>query len=105
MIKKYILFLAAAICSLVSNAQESTFPVNGAANKIHNYYAFINAKIFVNADETIDNGTLLIKEGKIESVGKTVTIPKDAVVYDLKGKTIYPSFIDAFKILSNKLLL
>jgi imidazolonepropionase-like amidohydrolase len=93
--KKLLLSLYILVSAMVSHGQE-TFPVNGTTNKNHNYYAFINAKIIVNADETIDNGTLLIKEGKIEGVGKTVSIPKGAVVYDLKGKSIYPSLIDAY---------
>ncbi|MEX2600117.1 MAG: amidohydrolase family protein, partial [Balneolaceae bacterium] len=39
---------------------------------------------------------LVIRNGIIEAVGNNVTIPADARVWDLAGKTIYPGFINAF---------
>ena len=62
--KKIILLLFAVSISTITNAQE-TFPVNGTSNKNHTIYAFINAKIIVDADETIENGTLVIKNQSI----------------------------------------
>ena len=38
----------------------------------------------------------LFKDGKVLSSGKSVAIPKGAQVINLKGKTIYPSFIDVY---------
>jgi imidazolonepropionase-like amidohydrolase len=81
--------------SLVSMAQE-TFPVNGTSNKNHTVYVFANAKIIVDADETIDNGTMIIQDGMIKTIGTKIAIPAGAVVYDLKGKYIYPGLIDAY---------
>lgn len=75
---------------------QTTFPTNGAPNPIHTTYAFINAIIHVNEETTINNGTLLIKDGKIMDVLANGVAPKNAVVYDLKGKHIYPSFIDLY---------
>ena len=73
------------------------FPVNdGVKSKNNNYYAFTNAKIHVTPTQVITNGTLLIQDGKVVQVGKSVSIPKNAVVENLEGKSIYPSFIDAF---------
>ena len=73
-----------------------TFPVNGTTNPKHLTYAFRNAKIFVDYKTSIDSATLLIRDGFIIDAGKNITIPSDAVVYDLKGKYIYPSLIDIF---------
>ncbi len=42
----------------------------------------------------IDKGTVLIKNGKIDKVGKKVSIPKNAVVVDATGKHITPGLID-----------
>jgi imidazolonepropionase-like amidohydrolase len=93
--KKHLLsFLAISFC-LSLYAQE-TFPVNGTSDKNHTIYAFINAKIIVDADETIDNGTLVVKDGLIYSVGTKIPVPQGAVIYDLKGKSIYPGLIDAY---------
>ncbi|MFI5217849.1 MAG: amidohydrolase family protein [Bacteroidia bacterium] len=73
---------------------QKTFPVNGVQDERHLIYAFRNAKIFIDYKTSIDSATLLIRDGKILDVGKNVKIPGGAVVYDLKGKNIYPSFID-----------
>jgi imidazolonepropionase-like amidohydrolase len=73
-----------------------TFPVNGTTNPKHLTYAFKNAKIFTDYKTTIDSATLVIRDGYIVDAGKNISIPPDAVVYDLKGKFIYPSLIDIF---------
>lgn len=75
---------------------QTTFPVNGVADPKNGYYAFTNATIVKDAQTTITNATLVIKDGKIVSVGANLAVPKDAVVVDCNGKYIYPSFIDAY---------
>lgn len=76
-------------------AQE-TFPVNGVADQRSDYFAFTNATIVKDPQTTLQNATLIIKQGKIIGVGANIAVPKDAVVVDCKGKYIYPSFIDLF---------
>jgi Tol biopolymer transport system component len=46
--------------------------------------------------EVIENGIIIIKNGRILNVGKTgqVIIPEGATIHDAKGKTIIPGFID-----------
>ncbi|WP_276481870.1 amidohydrolase family protein [Paraflavitalea pollutisoli] len=80
----------------VSTLAQSTFPVNGVADPKNGYYAFTNATIVKDAQTTLSNATLVIRDGKIVSVGANIAAPKDAVVVDCKGKFIYPSFIDAY---------
>jgi hypothetical protein len=75
---------------------QSTFPTNGAPFNTHSIYAFTNANIYVDFETIIKNGTLLIQDGMILNVGEKIEVPKNAVVYDLKGKFIYPSFIDLY---------
>jgi len=69
-------------------------PVNGPRVNGGNYYSLINATIHVDADRVVENGTLIVRNGKIEDVGAALKTPKGAVEIDLKGKHIYPSFID-----------
>ncbi len=84
------------MCLSTVYAQEY-FPNNkGVKTSKNNVFAFTNAKIYVNPNTIIKKGTLLIKDGKVISSGKSVSIPKNAQVIDLKGKTIYPSFIDVY---------
>ena len=93
--KKLLLFGCAMFFALLCRAQE-TFPVNGAWDIRPGQYAFTNANIVVNADQTIPNGILLVKDRQIEAVGADVKIPKGYVIVDLKGKYIYPGLIDAY---------
>lgn len=73
------------------------FPNNeGVKSKNNNYTALINAKIHLSPTQTIEKGSLLIQDGKVVQVGRSVNIPKNAVVTDLEGKSIYPSFVDVF---------
>jgi imidazolonepropionase-like amidohydrolase len=93
--RKVQLLLLGLIIGLLVQAQE-TFPVNGVADPRTRFYAFVHATIVKDAQTTLPNATLLIKEGKIVAVGNAVTIPADAVVIDCKNKYLYPSFIDAY---------
>ncbi|MCB0714798.1 MAG: amidohydrolase family protein [Chitinophagaceae bacterium] len=87
-----------AVCVLLvlPMAAQPTFPVNGVANPNHGYFAFTNATIVQDALQTITNGTMIIKDGKILSIGKNVQTPAGAVEVDCSGKYIYPSFIDIY---------
>lgn len=90
-----ILILVLNFICLKYNSQ-STFPSNGAPFNTHSIYAFVNANIYVDFETVIKQGTLLIQDGKILNVGEKLEVPKNAVVYDLKGKFIYPAFIDLY---------
>ena len=58
--------------------------------------AFTNVRIItMEGDEVIENGTIIINNNKIEALGENVSIPTDAKVYDLSGKTIMPGMVDA----------
>ncbi len=53
-----------------------------------------NVTILTAAGPRITNGSILLKDGKIESVGASVTAPADAVVIDGAGKFVTPGIID-----------
>ncbi|WP_299252065.1 amidohydrolase family protein [uncultured Lacinutrix sp.] len=95
MIKKTLLFAFLA-CTINLFAQENVPKNDGVKTISSNYTAVTNAKIHVSPTQVIENGTLVIKDGKIVSVGANISIPKNAVVTDLSGKSIYPSFIDIY---------
>ncbi len=59
--------------------------------------AFKNARLItMDGDKVIENGTIIVNANKIEKIGTSgsVTIPEDAKVYDMKGKTIMPGIVD-----------
>jgi len=82
-------------CAMLAKAQE-TFPENGVADPRHGHYAFINATIVKDAATTLNNATLIVKDGKIIAIGPNLKTPAGAVEVDCKGKYIYPSFIDIY---------
>lgn len=57
-------------------------------------YAIKNATLMTITNGTMENGTILIDNGKITAIGHEVTIPEDAKVIDGTGKTVTPGFID-----------
>jgi len=93
---KLLFLLGLMFISHLTAMAQVTYPVNGVADPKVKCYAFTNATIVKDVQGTLTNATLVIREGKIVSVGNSVTIPKDAVVIDCSGKFIYPSFIDIY---------
>ena len=92
-----LIVLASALGLGLLQAQEpATFPRNGTYDEREGHYAFTNARILVAPGRVIEKGNLVIKQGKIVAVGPTVPLPKDAVVFDLQGKHIYPGLIDLY---------
>ncbi|RMB64018.1 amidohydrolase [Dokdonia sinensis] len=96
MLFKQLSFIGLLLCSLTFYAQDY-FPKNdGVQSKNNNYTVFKNATIHTSPTETIKKGTLVVRDGKVVSVGKNVNAPANAIVIDLDGKSIYPSFIDIY---------
>src|SRR5688500_18284272 len=81
--------------TLVAHSQV-TFPENGVADPRLGHYAFTNATIVKDASTTLTNATMVIRNGRIVSIGNNVKVPVGAVEVDCKGKYIYPSFIDIY---------
>lgn len=58
--------------------------------------ALTNARIItMEADEVIENGTIVIENNRIKTIGQKVSIPEGAKVYNMTGKTIMPGLVDA----------
>ena len=79
---KLVLFAWAAVCSLLGVS------AHGQS------YAITNARIVTVSGPTIEKGTVVVRNGLIDSVGSNVTAPPDARVFDGTGLTVYPGFFD-----------
>ncbi|GAB3940833.1 amidohydrolase family protein [Spirosoma harenae] len=77
-----------------SSLAQTTFPQNGVFDERPGLYAFTNATIIVDPQTTLQNATLLVRDGRIEAVGTNVSVPAGTVIADLKGKRIYPALIE-----------
>jgi len=57
--------------------------------------AIVGGRVLPVSGPAIDNGTVLIRDGKIAAVGANVAVPADAQRVDARGKTVTPGLIDA----------
>ena len=88
--------LALVICATsvfaqqIGNAttQEGVIPPRGT-------FAIRNARIITVSGPDIENGTIVIRDGKIEAVGANVSVPAGAQTIDGSGLSVYPGMIDA----------
>ena len=58
-------------------------------------FALTNAQIIVAPGDTIDRGTVVIRDDSIAAVGQDAAAPENAQVVDCAGMTVYPGFIDS----------
>lgn len=58
-------------------------------------FAIVGARIVTVSGATIENGTVIIKDGKITAVGAGIAIPSGAERIDGKGLSVFPGMIDA----------
>ncbi|PYU41863.1 MAG: hypothetical protein DMG54_18065, partial [Acidobacteria bacterium] len=79
--------MLAAVCALSGRACAQSQP---SAT-----YALTHAKIFTLAGSAIEDGTLLIRDGKIAAVGVGIEVPAEAQVIDAKGLQVYPGIFDS----------
>lgn len=80
---------------MCARAQE-TFPVNGTTDKRAEKFLFIHAKIIQDYKSEPLEGSMLIEKGKIVKIAKGDIKEMGAVVVDVKGSYIYPSFIELY---------
>lgn len=85
---KKIIYLILFVCAGVAAKAQSPKGKYGT-------FALTNATIETVTKGTINNGTVIISNGKITYVGAATTAPAGAEVIDCKGKWIYPGFIDS----------
>lgn len=69
-------------------AQQGVTPPRGV-------FAIRNARIVTVSGADIENGTVVIRDGKIEAVGTNVNVPSGAQSIDGRGLSVYPGMIDA----------
>ncbi len=77
--------IAALLCSCVLAAAGDAPP----------WRAVTDVTIVTGAGATIERGTVLFRQGKIEAVGEKVDLPEGTVVTSAKGKVLVPGLIAA----------
>ncbi|MXW18128.1 MAG: amidohydrolase family protein [Gemmatimonadetes bacterium] len=88
--------LALVLATGVEAQQASrTQPVEGMRDNGTGYHALVGARVVTGPGQVLDNATIVIRDGLIQSVGRGTDAPPGARVWDLDGLTVYPGFIDA----------
>ena len=70
-----------------------TSMINGVKDERHSVHAFTNIHLFIDEKTEFENGILLIQDNKVINVGENYSLPKAAIIHDMHGAYVYPSFI------------
>ena len=79
--------------TVVASLLAFAFPAT-AQTSASGVYVIKGAKIFTLAGAPIENGTVVIRDGKIAAVGADVAVPEGAQVIDGSGLQVYPGIFD-----------
>ena len=77
-----IVAAAALLCLATTSAEAQTVAITGG-------------KVYPVSGPPIENGTVLVRDGKIVAVGANVTVPNGATRIDATGKWVTPGLINA----------
>ena len=80
--------LALILSSLIVVGQTPATPPNDVA--------IVGARIVIGDGRVVEYGSIIIRDGKIASIGNGPAASANAKVIDGKGLTVYPGFIDAY---------
>ena len=94
---KSMLHFAATASLLVSLAATAQQKTSAPATDPNRPIAITGGKLLTITNGTIENGVVVMQNGKITAVGPagSVKVPADAQVIDAKGMTVYPGLIDS----------
>lgn len=90
----WILWLATTAAAF---AQEAP-PADSPGGQLHGVHALVDARVVTRPGVVLPRATVVIRDGVIEAVG-AVSVPEDARVWDLSGRTIYPGLIEPYRLL------
>ncbi|MCU1267478.1 MAG: Imidazolonepropionase-like amidohydrolase [Acidobacteria bacterium] len=85
-----LLFLVTSFAQQIGTltTQQGAMPARGT-------YAIRNARIVTLTGPDIENGTVVIRDGKIDAVGVSINVPAGAQTIEGRGLTVYPGMMDA----------
>ena len=91
------LAVALALLPVGTAAQQTTRtqPVEGIRENTTTHHALVGARVVTAPGQVLDGATVVIRDGIIQAVGRDLSPPPGARVWDLSGHTVYPGFIDA----------
>ena len=91
MIRKFLLFYFS-----VPFIFAQTEPVKDLHQNNPRVWALTNAMVHTEPGDSIKEAIIILRDGRIENVGRYIKIPLDAFEVDMKGAHVYAGFIDGW---------
>jgi imidazolonepropionase-like amidohydrolase len=90
-------FVAGLAATLLTQAAllAQPAPTNGPLALDTGWHALINATVVIEPGKTVENATVVLRDGVIDSVRAGGVVPAGARQWDCTGLTVYPGLIDA----------
>ncbi|HYG21214.1 MAG TPA: amidohydrolase family protein [Verrucomicrobiae bacterium] len=66
----------------------------------HGVHALVGATVVVRPGTVLESATIVIRDGRFDSVNTNLAVPADARVWPMQGTTIYAGFIEPYLILN-----
>ncbi len=94
--RQKVLVLTAFLFVCVSHVPAQIAPAVGIRKNTPDVQALKNLTIVVAPGKKVENGTIVVRNGVIESAGANVAIPADARIWDCAGLTACAGLIDLY---------
>ena len=90
-----VLVTALVLAAVFGCAPPEPTTTTGTAGDAESVLAVTHARIYPVSGPPIEDGTLLVRNGKIVEVGKGVAVPEGAGVLDAKGRSLIPGLVES----------
>lgn len=90
----FLFSVSLCLCGAISLIAQNDGTEQNATGRAGTF-AIVGARIVTVSGATIENGTVVIQNGKIAAVGANVSVPAGAERIDGKGLSVFPGMIDA----------
>lgn len=90
-----LVFASLLLTSTVA-ARAADLLLPGHRPKSPGVHALVGGRVVINPTNSLDNATVVIRDGVIEAVGRDVKAPADARIWPASNTVIYAGFIDPY---------
>ncbi len=87
------LLLALGLGTTLADADPTPYLSFNEGPRVH---ALVGARIVPTPGQLIEDGTIVLRDGVIEAVGRDVSVPPDARIWSMEGLTVYPGLIEPY---------
>ena len=91
----FLFFLLVAFAAPSGVLAQLNSPMQQNQNGVAGTFVINNARIITVSGAPIENGSIVIQDGRIAAVGATVSAPAGAQMIDARGMSVFPGMIDA----------